>query len=225
MVWVGFLSALLTNGARVGDEQVLDLVRLAEPVQRAGLRVVAHADGPDFVDDRRRRAKSAAAIGVLRGRVARPLTAGRRSSAVRPARWSGRSAGRPGRSAAPAARAARRGPLVGARAAAAAAAACGALTRPPIPSRICAEGVLHVADLVQLVIAPLPVEAQHRDAPLVLHLGIDLAVRLLVRDHLAAARQADAASRTRRGSPASSPGRSLRSRFTTPVNEPTPGMP
>src|SRR5204863_568152 len=55
-----------------------------------------------------------------------------------------------------------------------------------------AEGLLHVAHLVQLVVAPLPVEAQDRDAPLVLHLGIDLAIGLLVRDHLAAARQADA---------------------------------
>ena len=69
------------------------------------------------------------------------------------------------------------------------AAGCDAV--PPIAFEDRAEGRLHVPDLIQLVVAPLPVEPQHRDAPAILHLRIDLAEGLLVRDHLAAARQAD----------------------------------
>src|SRR6478752_7612437 len=33
------------------------------------------------------------------------------------------------------------------------------------------EGAVHMAGLVQLVLAPLPVEAQHRNAPLIHHVG------------------------------------------------------
>ena len=46
-------------------------------------------------------------------------------------------------------------------------------------------------DLVDLVVGPLPVEAQHRDAPLVDDARVDLAVAVLVRDHLAAPGEAD----------------------------------
>ena len=53
------------------------------------------------------------------------------------------------------------------------------------------EGLQHVRGLAGLVLAPLPVEAQHRDAPLVLHLRVELGVAVLVRDHLAAAVEAD----------------------------------
>ena len=42
-----------------------------------------------------------------------------------------------------------------------------------------------------LGVAPLEMEAQHRDAPLVDALGIDLAIGILVRDHFAAAGEAD----------------------------------
>ena len=54
-----------------------------------------------------------------------------------------------------------------------------------------AEGLLHVLDLLVLVVAPLEVEAQHRDAPLVDHGRIDLAVAVRVGDHLAAAGEVD----------------------------------
>jgi hypothetical protein len=42
-----------------------------------------------------------------------------------------------------------------------------------------------------LVGCPAGVEAEHRDSPAVLHLGIDLAEGLLVRDHFPAARETD----------------------------------
>src|SRR5688572_27232251 len=48
---------------------------------------------------------------------------------------------------------------------------------------------MHVLHLLGLVIRPLEVEAKHRNAPSVHHLWIDLAERVLVRDHLAAPRQ------------------------------------
>ena len=67
----------------------------------------------------------------------------------------------------------------------------GRAPRPPIASMISRERLLHVRGLARLVLRPLPVEAQHRDAPLVLHLGIELAVGVLVRDHLAAAGELD----------------------------------
>ena len=40
--------------------------------------------------------------------------------------------------------------------------------------------------LLDFVVAPLEVEAQHRNAPFVHYVGIDLAVAVLIRDHLAA---------------------------------------
>src|SRR5207249_6462814 len=54
-----------------------------------------------------------------------------------------------------------------------------------------AERLLHVLHLQVLVIGELPVEAQHRDAPLVHDSGVDLAVTALVGDHLAAPRAPD----------------------------------
>ena len=51
MVQVTFLWALLTNEPAVGHEEVLRLVGLAVAVQDRGLRAVAHARGPDLVDD------------------------------------------------------------------------------------------------------------------------------------------------------------------------------
>jgi hypothetical protein len=48
------------------------------------------------------------------------------------------------------------------------------------------ERVLHVFGLQDLVLAPLKVEAQHGDAPLIHRDGIDFTVALLVGDHLAA---------------------------------------
>src|SRR5690606_40445004 len=53
------------------------------------------------------------------------------------------------------------------------------------------QGILHVLHLAVLVVAPFPVEPERRDAPAVLHLGIDLAEAPLVGDHLAAAREPD----------------------------------
>ena len=49
----------------------------------------------------------------------------------------------------------------------------------------------HVLGLFLLVVTAAEVEFQHRDAPVVDHVGIDLAVALIVGDHLAAAREAD----------------------------------
>ena len=54
-----------------------------------------------------------------------------------------------------------------------------------------AEGLLHVLRLLLLVVAPLEVEAQHRDAALVDDARVELEVAVLVRDHLAAAGEAD----------------------------------
>src|SRR3989454_264282 len=53
------------------------------------------------------------------------------------------------------------------------------------------ERLLHVFHLLVFVIRPLPVESQHGDAPPVHRAGVDLAVAVVVRDHLAAAREAD----------------------------------
>ena len=52
MVCVGFLSALLTKGAASATNRFFDLVRLAELVQRARLRIVAHPDRANLVNDR-----------------------------------------------------------------------------------------------------------------------------------------------------------------------------
>ena len=49
-----------------------------------------------------------------------------------------------------------------------------------------AESLLHVANLVVLVIRPLPVETQNRDSVFVLHHRIELTVALVVGHHLPA---------------------------------------
>src|SRR6185503_16883255 len=54
-----------------------------------------------------------------------------------------------------------------------------------------AEGFLHVLRLIVFVFAELPVEAQHGNAETVNGRGIELAVRVLVRNHLAASVEAD----------------------------------
>ena len=56
------------------------------------------------------------------------------------------------------------------------------------------ESLLHMRGLARLMLGPAPVEAQYGNAPLVLYLWIELAVGLLVRDHLAAAVEADEGS-------------------------------
>ena len=48
-----------------------------------------------------------------------------------------------------------------------------------------------MANLVVLVIRPLPVKAKHRNPILVLHDGIELAVALVIRNHLAPTREID----------------------------------
>src|SRR5438093_958070 len=53
------------------------------------------------------------------------------------------------------------------------------------------EGLLHVPGLEDLGFGPLPMEPQDGDPPLVHHVGVDLAVAVVVGDHLAAAREAD----------------------------------
>src|SRR5204863_7611901 len=54
-----------------------------------------------------------------------------------------------------------------------------------------AKRLLHVLGLKQLVVRPLEVEAQRGNAPLIDDVGIDLAVGVWVRKHLAAAGEAD----------------------------------
>src|SRR5439155_1070200 len=54
-----------------------------------------------------------------------------------------------------------------------------------------AERLLHVPHLLVFVVRPLPVEAQHGDAPPVHHARVELAVGVVIRDHLAASREAD----------------------------------
>src|SRR5260370_29272042 len=54
-----------------------------------------------------------------------------------------------------------------------------------------AERLLHVFHLLVLVVRPLPVEAEHRNAPLVHGVRIELAVGVVVWNHLAAAREPD----------------------------------
>src|ERR1019366_10411411 len=49
------------------------------------------------------------------------------------------------------------------------------------------ERLLHVLDLEQFVITALPVEAQHRNSPLVDYPGIEFTIGVFVRDHLAPA--------------------------------------
>src|SRR5205085_11179484 len=53
------------------------------------------------------------------------------------------------------------------------------------------EGPLHMRGLAQLVLRPAPVETQHRDPPLVLDARVDLAIGVLVGDHLATPVEAD----------------------------------
>src|SRR5437870_13495485 len=53
------------------------------------------------------------------------------------------------------------------------------------------EGLLHVLHLLVLVVGPLPVEPQNGDAPPVHRVRVDLAVGVVIGDHLAAAREAD----------------------------------
>src|SRR2546422_591419 len=53
------------------------------------------------------------------------------------------------------------------------------------------EGLLHVLHLLVLVVGPLPVEPRNGDAPPVHRVRVDLAVGVVVGDHLAAAREAD----------------------------------
>src|SRR6266852_5345670 len=54
-----------------------------------------------------------------------------------------------------------------------------------------AERLLHVFDLQVLVVGELPVKAKNGDAPAVHDPGIDLAIAVLVGDHLAATREPD----------------------------------
>src|SRR5207244_11124728 len=54
-----------------------------------------------------------------------------------------------------------------------------------------AERLLHVLHLLVLVVRPLPVEPQHGDAPPVHQARVELAVGVVIGDHLAAAREAD----------------------------------
>src|SRR5260221_9950178 len=54
-----------------------------------------------------------------------------------------------------------------------------------------AESLLHVANLIQLVIRPFPVEAQHGNSKSIDNVRIDLAIRVVVRNHLAASRESD----------------------------------
>ena len=56
------------------------------------------------------------------------------------------------------------------------------------------ERFLHVPGLQNFVLAPLEVEAQHRNAPLIDDVRIDLAVAILVGNHFAAAREMDFAA-------------------------------
>src|SRR5437773_10934352 len=53
------------------------------------------------------------------------------------------------------------------------------------------ERLLHVLHLLEFVIRPFPVELEHRDAPAVERARVDLAVAVVVGDHLTAAREAD----------------------------------
>src|SRR3989442_6435149 len=55
----------------------------------------------------------------------------------------------------------------------------------------CLEGLVHVLDLPDLVVRPLPMEAQHGDAPAVHRIGVDVAVAVVVRNLLAASGEAD----------------------------------
>src|SRR5258707_4993128 len=48
--------------------------------------------------------------------------------------------------------------------------------------------------LAQLVLRPAPVETQHRDSPFVLDLRIDLAIGLIIGDHLTAPGERDEGS-------------------------------
>src|SRR5205814_1944949 len=54
------------------------------------------------------------------------------------------------------------------------------------------ESLLHVFRLIDFVVAPFEVEAQHGNAPLIDDVGVEIAVAVLVGDHFAAAGEVDA---------------------------------
>src|SRR5439155_19918632 len=53
------------------------------------------------------------------------------------------------------------------------------------------KGLVHMVGLLDLMLGPAPVEAEHRDAPLIDGARIDVAVGVLVGNHLAAPGQPD----------------------------------
>src|SRR5271165_705316 len=53
------------------------------------------------------------------------------------------------------------------------------------------ESLLHIRGHLPLVLAPLPVKAQHGNAPLIFHVGVRLAVALFVGNHLAPSAESD----------------------------------
>src|SRR5918993_30742 len=167
----GILVGIAHERRAVGDEEVAHVVRLAEAVERAAPPIIPHPYRADFVDDgtaaRDRRP------GDRLCRRPRRALAGR--YVRRPRLWPGLS----GRE-----RLLRLDPAPAAR----------WLHDSAQRFEDLAEGPLHVADLIQLVIAPLPVEAQDRYPPAIDGRGIDFAVAVLVGDHLAAAGQTDGAA-------------------------------
>src|ERR1700730_8267173 len=54
-----------------------------------------------------------------------------------------------------------------------------------------AESFLHVLRHLDFIVAPVPVEAQHRDAPLIDDVGIEIAIAVLIRNHLASTAKSD----------------------------------
>ena len=63
--------------------------------------------------------------------------------------------------------------------------------RPARPFHNRPERRLHIRGHLDLVLSPTPVEAQHRNAPLVLHVRVKFAEALVVRNHLAASTESD----------------------------------
>src|SRR5215813_2027289 len=113
----------------IGDEDVLDVVRLTVAVEHAGFRIGAHARRADFVND---------------------LSAGQNSKGIRTVD-SGLG-------------------LIGA--------------AHHLDDGL--ERFLHVLGLTQFVFAPLEMEAQDRNAPLIHTIGVKFAVCIRIRNHLAA---------------------------------------
>src|SRR6516164_7380694 len=109
-------------------------MRLAESVQRGGLRALAHAYGSDLMDDHASIGDAVGMCGILQ----------------------------PGRN-------------------------------ENTSSRLhdLAIGFLHVLRHLEFVVTPLPVKAEYRDSPLIDGCWIDLAIAILVGDHLAAAGESD----------------------------------